>query len=79
MAVRPLANDAPRLKTYIAPFGNNGSKVASELVRAFMKQLASMNKAAHPPSPFQRETVTSDDRCSCYSSRRCLGTIWRSI
>jgi hypothetical protein len=79
VAVRPLANDAPRLKTYVAPFPNHGSKVASELVWDFMKQLASMNKAAHLSSPFQRETVTSDDRCSCYSSRRCLRTIWRSI
>jgi L-alanine-DL-glutamate epimerase-like enolase superfamily enzyme len=30
-------------------------------------------------SSFQREAATNENRCSRYSSRGCLGTIWRSI
>jgi hypothetical protein len=49
VTVRPLADEALRLKTYIVCLADNKSKVTSELVRAFMKKLASMNKASHPP------------------------------
>jgi hypothetical protein len=38
-------DEALRLKTYILLLADNKSK----LVRAFMKKLASMNKASHPP------------------------------
>jgi hypothetical protein len=36
------------LKTYIVPLADNKSNVTRELVRAFMKKLASMNMASHP-------------------------------
>jgi hypothetical protein len=39
----PLVDEALRLKTYIiVPIADNKSKVTWELVRAFMKKLASM-------------------------------------
>jgi DNA-binding transcriptional LysR family regulator len=48
VTVQPLADETLRLKTYIVSLADNKSKVSSELVRAFMKKLASMNKASHP-------------------------------
>jgi len=39
IAIRPLNEDALVLKTYIASRADNGSKLASELLRAFMRKL----------------------------------------
>lgn len=75
---KSLADEALRLKP-TSSLADNKSKVTRELVRAFVKKLVSMNKASYLHSPFRREVATSHNRCSRYSSRRCLGTIWRSI
>ncbi len=40
ITVRPLAEDALMLKTYLASRADNKSKVVSELVRAFMRKLS---------------------------------------
>ncbi len=42
VTVRPLAETTLSLKTYLASRADNKSKVASELVRAFMRKLSSM-------------------------------------
>jgi hypothetical protein len=44
----PLVDEELRLKTYILLLADN----KSNLVRAFMKKLASMNNASHPPLVF---------------------------
>lgn len=41
ITVRPLAEDTLTLKTYLTSRANDNSKVASELVRAFMRKLSS--------------------------------------
>jgi DNA-binding transcriptional LysR family regulator len=49
VTVRPLAEQGLRLKTHLVSLADNKSKVTSELVRAFMKKLAHMDKASHSP------------------------------
>jgi DNA-binding transcriptional LysR family regulator len=44
VTVRPLAEEALRLKTYLASRADNESKVLSELVRAFMRKISDLNK-----------------------------------
>jgi len=44
VTVRPLAEGALTLKTYLASRADDSSKVLSELVRAFMRKLASFNQ-----------------------------------
>jgi len=46
VTVRPLAEEALRLKTYLVSLADNQSKVTGELVRAFMKKLSSVEKAS---------------------------------
>jgi len=43
ITVRPLAEQALTLKTYLASRADKKSKVASELVRAFMTRLAELD------------------------------------
>jgi DNA-binding transcriptional LysR family regulator len=43
ITVRPLAEQALTLKTYLASRADNKSKVASELVRAFMTRIGDLN------------------------------------
>jgi len=45
ITVRPLAEDALMLKTYLASRADEKSKVVSELVRAFMRKLLTFNNA----------------------------------
>jgi hypothetical protein len=40
VTVRPLTEDTLLLKTFMASRADNSSKVASELVRAFMRKLS---------------------------------------
>jgi hypothetical protein len=40
IAIRPLQEEALLLKTFVASRADNGSKLASELLRAFMRKLA---------------------------------------
>ena len=47
VTARPLAEETLHLKTYLISLADNKSKVTSGLVRAFMKKLANMDKAAH--------------------------------
>jgi DNA-binding transcriptional LysR family regulator len=49
VTVRPLADETLRVKTYLVSLADNKSKVTSELVRAFMKKLGSIDKASHSP------------------------------
>ena len=49
ITVRPLAEDALMLKTYLASRADERSKVVSELVRAFMRKLSTYNQLR--PSP----------------------------
>jgi DNA-binding transcriptional LysR family regulator len=44
VTVRPLVEDALVLKTYLASRADNGSRVASELVRGFMRKVSHFNK-----------------------------------
>lgn len=44
ITVRPLVEKALLLKTYLASRADNESKVASELVRAFMRKLSDLSK-----------------------------------
>jgi DNA-binding transcriptional LysR family regulator len=44
ITVRPLAEDALMLKTYLASRADDSSKVVSELVRAFMRKLATFTR-----------------------------------
>jgi hypothetical protein len=47
--VRPLAEDALMLKTYLASRADEKSKVISELVRAFMRKLPTVTPATPLP------------------------------
>lgn len=49
VTVRPLAEETLMLKTYLVSLADNQSKVTSELVRAFMKKLSSVEKASQAP------------------------------
>lgn len=49
VTVRPLAEETLMLKTYLVSLADNRSKVTSELVRAFMKKLSSVEKAWRVP------------------------------
>ena len=51
VTVRPLAEDALMLKTYLASYAENKSKVVSGLVRAFMRKLSTFTKAPRAPLP----------------------------
>lgn len=51
VTVRPLAETTLSLKTYLASRADNKSKVASELVRAFMRKLSSMRGFKQLPLP----------------------------
>jgi hypothetical protein len=53
LTVRPLIEDALSLKTYLASRADNKSKVASELVRAFVRKLSTlgMGKQLSLPIP----------------------------
>lgn len=44
VTVRPLAQPDLRLKTYLVSRADNESKLASELVRAFMRKISDVNK-----------------------------------
>ncbi len=44
ITVRPLAEEALSLKTYLASRADNQSKVASELVRAFMRKVSDLGR-----------------------------------
>ena len=44
VTVRPLTEDTLLLKTFMASRADNSSKVASELVRAFMRKLSHWNR-----------------------------------
>jgi len=44
ITVRPLAEDALMLKTYLASRADDSSKVVSELVRAFMRKLSTFTR-----------------------------------
>jgi hypothetical protein len=44
VTVRPLAEATLPLRTYLASRSDNKSKVASELVRAFMRKIVSLGK-----------------------------------
>jgi DNA-binding transcriptional LysR family regulator len=49
ITVRPLAEDALMLKTYLASRADNSSKVVSELVRAFMRKLSTFTRVTPFP------------------------------
>ena len=49
ITVRPLAEDALMLKTYLASRADEKSKVVSELVRAFMRKLLTFNNVRPLP------------------------------
>lgn len=51
VTVRPLAEETLTLKTYLASRADDTSKVLSELVRAFMRKLATFSPAPPSPSP----------------------------
>jgi DNA-binding transcriptional LysR family regulator len=51
VTVRPLAEDALRLRTYLASQAENGSKVVSALTRSFMTKLSTFNKVHRNPLP----------------------------
>ena len=51
VTVRPLAETELRMKTYLASRADNESKVASELLRAFMRKLSDVNKYKQLPLP----------------------------
>jgi hypothetical protein len=44
VTVRPLAEERLRLRTYLVSRADNESKVASELVRAFMRKMAGLKR-----------------------------------
>lgn len=46
VTVRPLAEEALTLKTYLVSLADNGSKVTGELVRTFMKKLSSVERVS---------------------------------
>jgi hypothetical protein len=45
VTVRPLAESALSLKTYLASRADNTSKIVSELVRAFMRKISQAPKS----------------------------------
>ena len=49
ITVRPLAEDALMLKTYLASRADNNSKIVSELVRAFMRKLSTFTRVTPFP------------------------------
>ncbi|HTU50148.1 MAG TPA: LysR family transcriptional regulator [Acidobacteriaceae bacterium] len=49
ITVRPLAEDALMLKTYLASRADDNSKVVSELVRAFMRKLSTFTRVTPFP------------------------------
>jgi DNA-binding transcriptional LysR family regulator len=49
VTVRPLTEDELRLRTYLASRADNDSKVASELLRAFMRKLSDVNQYKQMP------------------------------
>jgi DNA-binding transcriptional LysR family regulator len=51
ITVRPLAEDALMLKTYLASRADDSSKVLSELVRAFVRKLAAFNQVQRNSMP----------------------------
>jgi len=51
VTVRPLAEESLLLKTYLASYAENKSKVASELVRAFMRKLSTFTKVRRSLPP----------------------------
>jgi DNA-binding transcriptional LysR family regulator len=51
VTVRPLAEPALRLRTYLASRADNESKVASELLRTFMRRMSDVNKYKQLPLP----------------------------
>lgn len=51
VTVRPLAEDSLLLKTYLASYAENKSKLVSELVRAFMRKLSTFTKVRRSPLP----------------------------
>ncbi len=51
VTVRPLAEDALRLKTYLVSQTENESKVVSALARTFMTKLSTFNKVHRNPLP----------------------------
>jgi DNA-binding transcriptional LysR family regulator len=57
VTVRPLAEDSLILKTYLASNAEDSSKVVSELVRAFMRKLASFSKPKSPVAHTRREAI----------------------
>jgi DNA-binding transcriptional LysR family regulator len=54
ITVRPLAEDALMLQTYLASRADDKSKVVSELVRAFMRKLSTFSRV--PTLPFRNST-----------------------
>jgi DNA-binding transcriptional LysR family regulator len=59
VTVRPLMESSLMLKTYLASHAEDSSKVVSELVRAFMRKLASFSRPKASTLPAQRETMPS--------------------
>jgi hypothetical protein len=51
VTVRPLDEDDLVLRTYLASHAENRSKVISELVRAFVRKLSTLNRAQQLPLP----------------------------
>ncbi len=51
VTIRPLAETELRMKTYMASRVDNESKIASELLRAFMRKLADVNNYKQLPLP----------------------------
>jgi len=51
VTVRPLAEPELRLRTYLASRADNESKVASELLRTFMRRMSDVNKYKQLPLP----------------------------
>jgi len=49
ITVRPLAEDALMLKTYLASRADDNSKVVSELVRTFMRKLSRFTRDTQLP------------------------------
>lgn len=62
VTVRPLAEDSLMLKTYLASHAEDSSKVVSELVRAFMRKLASFSKRPASTPPTLRESIPLGQR-----------------
>jgi DNA-binding transcriptional LysR family regulator len=62
VTVRPLVEDSLTMMTYIASRADDTSKVLSELVRAFVRKLASFSKPNVGFAPALRELKTSTQR-----------------